>query len=228
MRFAQHHAAAGRGDVKVIDSDRRATRLSKSDAAYSLTKLIHGDDRFSEGRHAQERGAPICDAGEIVDEPAERRLHLIERADHHHELAEIHRTLQVGRCRHQDRRDDREPAVAGGDPRQPRHGADDAARDFENSFEYRAEALSLIGLAAVQGYAFDLFVDAHQGEAKIRFSRVALGIETNQRATHEPTHERCGPGIDERAPHQIAWRGEHAARDRKELAARQRPKDADK
>ena len=90
---------------------------------------------------------------------------------------------QIARRRHQDRRNDREPAVAGGDPGQPRQGTDDAPRDLEDGFEDPIEVLLLIGLAAVDRDAFDLFVGTHQRKTQIRLARIALGVEGDQRPT---------------------------------------------
>jgi hypothetical protein len=39
-------------------------------------------------RDAKHRGSPIGDLGEVVDEVAQRGLHLVECADHHHHVAE--------------------------------------------------------------------------------------------------------------------------------------------
>jgi hypothetical protein len=79
VRFAQHDTAFRRGDMKVVHLNRLILRLGKLDAACGLAEFIHAHDRFSEGRHAQERRAPVGDAGEIVHEPSKRRLHLVEK-----------------------------------------------------------------------------------------------------------------------------------------------------
>ena len=41
VRFAQHDAARRRGDVKVVDPDRRVLRLVKSMRLAVSTELIH-------------------------------------------------------------------------------------------------------------------------------------------------------------------------------------------
>ena len=114
-----------------------------------MAEFIHGQHGPAKARHAQQSGAPVRDAGKIVDEPAKRLLHLIEGADHHHQLAECHVAREIAGRGHQDRRNDREPAIAGGNPGQPCHGTDDPAGNFENGFEYSVDISFLIGFAAV-------------------------------------------------------------------------------
>ena len=57
----------------------------------------------------------ICTSGdrvEIVDEPAQRPLHLVEGADGHHHAAEGEVAGEIDRRCHENRRHQREPAIA--------------------------------------------------------------------------------------------------------------------
>ena len=73
-----------------------------------------------------------------------------------------------------------------------------------------------------------MFVDAYERETKVSLSRVSLGVLVDQRAPDPPAHVGCGAGVDQRAPYEVAGRGEVAARERQELALRKRPKNAGK
>ena len=53
VRFAQHDAARGRGDVKIVDLYRLIVPLGEIDAACRLAEIVHSHDRLSEPRHAQ-------------------------------------------------------------------------------------------------------------------------------------------------------------------------------
>src|SRR3984957_18453572 len=125
MGLAQRNTACRRGDAKIVDLYRWIFRLGEFDAARRLAEVIHPQDRFSEPGHTQKRRPPVCEVGEIVHEPSKSRLHLVEGADNHHQFAEAYVAPEVSWSRDEYRRDDRKPAVAGGNPGQSRHGSDD-------------------------------------------------------------------------------------------------------
>jgi hypothetical protein len=113
----------------------------------------------------------------------------MEGADNHHQLSKTHFAQKISRRRHEDRRRDREPAIAGGNPSQPRHSADNPPRDLKDVAEHRIEAPPLTGLAAIEGYAVNVLVHAHEGETKLRLSRIALSVEIDQWTADSPAHE---------------------------------------
>ena len=90
----------------------------EGDAARDVMQRVGHEHRTAEARDAQQRRAPIGDRAEVVDEPAQRRLDLGEGPGRHHQPAEGDAAAEVERRRDEDRRHDREPAIARGDPGQ--------------------------------------------------------------------------------------------------------------
>ena len=80
FRFNGHHSNS-RGIEAVGGRD-------KLDPACLAAKLVNLDKGQTEARDPKKRGAPVGDRAKIVDEPAQRLLHLIEGADSHHQSAE--------------------------------------------------------------------------------------------------------------------------------------------
>ena len=75
---------------------------SSVDAASSMrgaavVEAVHGRDGRAEAGDAHQRRPPVGDDAEIVDEPAQRLLHLVEGADRHHQLAEGQAPGEIGR-----------------------------------------------------------------------------------------------------------------------------------
>src|SRR3546814_10093705 len=83
------------------------------------------------------------------------------------------------------------------------------------------ELTPLVALAAEQRNALGALADPHQGEAKIGFPRVALGIERDQRLPHPPGQEGADEGVEDGAPHHVARNGEAAAVDHEDDVAGQ-------
>src|SRR3546814_19481682 len=73
--------------------------------------------------------------------------------------------------------------------------------------------IALGSLAAEQRKSLGALADPHQGEAKIGFPRVALGIGRDQRLPHPPGQEGADEGVEDGAPHHVARNGEAAAVD---------------
>ena len=190
MGFAQGEAPFGRRDPEVVDDDRFLVTPVQLDLALTFADLVDRHQRRAEARDAQQRRPPVGDAGEIVGEPSQRLLHLVEGADDHHQLAEGHVAVEIRRRGDQDRRDDRQPTETRRHARQPGRRQDDLIEDLDDAAEDPIEALLLVGFAAVERDAFDLLVDPHQREAKLRLAGVALGIQMDQRTADAPTHQR--------------------------------------
>src|SRR5271166_5569751 len=95
--FAELQALARRQDAEVVDLNRRTLAHIELYAPDVAAQLVHGQDRFAETRHPQQGRPPVGNVGEVVHEPAQRGLHLIEGADDHHQLPKAHAALKVGR-----------------------------------------------------------------------------------------------------------------------------------
>jgi hypothetical protein len=81
-------ARGGRGDADLVEHEPVVGRRNKLDAACLAADLVHLDKRQTEARDTQKRGPPIGDRIKIINEPAQRLLHLIEGPDRHHQSAE--------------------------------------------------------------------------------------------------------------------------------------------
>ena len=146
----------------------------------------------AEARDAQQRRAPVGDGAEIVDEPAQRGLHLHEGAGRHHQAAEGQVAREIERRRREDRRHQREPAVAGGDPGEIGESGDQAAHGLENGGEIDLDAARLVRLARGERDRIDVLVHPHQRKAQVRLARVALRIAIDQVASHPIAQQRSG------------------------------------
>ena len=170
------------------------------------------DERLADRHDPQQRGPPVGDARQVVDEPAQGRLHLLEGADHHHQPAERHAALEVARRGDQDRHDERAPAVAGGDPGQTGEPARQVAHDVDERLDRAVERPALVRLAAVERDRLRVLVGPHQAEPQRRLAGVALAVEPDQRPADAPGEVGAAEGVNERAP-------DHVARDREAAAA---------
>ena len=135
---------------------------------------VEVEQRLAEVHHAQQRRPPVGDGAGVVDEPAQRLLHLVEGAHDHHQLAEAQPPGEVAGRRHDDREDQRDPAVAGGDPGQahPRHGNLPQHRDQGGEARLEPVAWS-VGLAVAERDALGALRALHQREAELGLARVA-------------------------------------------------------
>ena len=170
-----------------IDS---SCRPSSSISALTFAELVDRHQHRAEARDAQERRPPVGDAGEIVGEPSQRLLHLVEGADDHHQLAEGHGAVEIRGRGDEDRRDDRQPTETRRHARQPGRREDDLLEDLDDAAKDPIQTLLLVGFAAVERDAFDLLVHPHQGEAKLRLPRIALRVQMDQRTADAPTRQR--------------------------------------
>ena len=151
------------------------------------------EQRLAEVHHPEQRRPPVGDGAGVVDEPAQRLLHLVEGADHHHQLAEAQPPGEIARRRH--RRSGR-PARPSRSRRSPRSGAP-ARRRSAAARATRVPRLAssprrLVGLAVAERDALGALRALHQREAEIGLARVAVGPEPHQRAADPPGDERAG------------------------------------
>ncbi len=197
-------AAGGRRDLQIIDVDPARFAISEVDATLDRMQyvgLYHGAAEIGD---TQERGPPIGDGAEILDEPLQRVLHLVEGADRHHQAAEGKVAGEIDGRGDEDRRHDGDPAIAGCHPCQSDHAVDDAARRVKHGIEIDLDAALLIRLAAEECDGIDMLIDAHQREAQLGFASIALGIAGDKRAT-DPIADQGGRArIDDRGPHHVA------------------------
>jgi hypothetical protein len=161
------------------------------------------------------------------NEPPQRGLHLIEGADDHHEAAEREVAAEIAGRGHDQRKDDRHPAIAGGDPGETRECAGQAAHGFDDGAGRLVEGTALVGLAAIEGDALGGFADPDQREAELGLALVAVGVQLDQRRPDLPGQPRAEAGIADRAPHHVAGNDDLLAPDRERDVARQRPQHAD-
>ena len=102
----------------MVDDERAGRGVDELDPRLDVVKHVGRHHGAAEAGDAQQRRPPIRDRAEIVDEPAQRRLHLVEGADRHHQAAEGEVAREIDGRGHEDRGDEREPAIARGHPGQ--------------------------------------------------------------------------------------------------------------
>ena len=88
MLLAEPRATRGRSDGNFVENEPVVSRRNKFDVACLAAELVHLDNRQTKARDPQKRGPPIGDRVKIINEPAKRRLHLIEGSSRHHQSAE--------------------------------------------------------------------------------------------------------------------------------------------
>ncbi len=125
MRVVQLGAAAGRRDLEPGKYQLVLRALHDVDALFHLVQHIGHLHGGAEIRDAQQGRAEIGDAADVVDEPAQRLMHLVEGADRHHQAAKGEVARKIGRRRDDERGNHRHPAIAGGYPGEVRDRADD-------------------------------------------------------------------------------------------------------
>src|SRR4051794_5095917 len=188
---------------------------------------IEFDQSVAESRDAQKRRAPIGYPGEVVDEPAERVLNLIERTRHHHEAAESEASAEEAGRRHENRYDDREPAIAGADPSEPREAVGEIAPDRDDAIDGRVHDAPLALLTGLDRDRVGRLVDMDDGEAKVRLTSITLGIELDEWPPDHPGQRGACEGVGKRAPDHIARNGETLSAIGEEHPAREHPQHAD-
>ena len=152
-----------------------------------------GEQRSPEVRHAQQRGSPIRDRAEVVDEPAQRSLRLAERGRRQHHAAERGLAGEVQRRRDEDRRDACDPAESRRHPSEIGEAANEPAHRKHDVADVHFDAAALVGLACGERDAVDVLADADERETQVRLARVAVGVAPDQAPAHEIAREASPP-----------------------------------
>ena len=97
MRVGKLGAAGRRADLDIVEGQVAGIGFGDLDALFDIVQLVDLEHRRAEGGNAQQGCAPVGDAADIVDEPAQRGMHLVERADRHHQPAETHVAGEIDR-----------------------------------------------------------------------------------------------------------------------------------
>ena len=218
MRVGKLGAAGRRRDLDLVEGHVACLGFGKRNALFDIVQFIDLEQRRAEGRDTQQRCPPIGDAADIVDEPAQCGMHLVERANCHHQPTEAHVAGEIDRRRDHDRRHHGDPSIAGSDPGQPDHRIDDAAARLQHGSKVELEPASLVRLAGGQRNRVDMLVDAHQRKPQFGLARVEIAIQPDQWAADQPAHPRRGPGIDHGRPHHVARDHEIPPRDMEDKA----------
>ena len=219
--FGQPRAAVRRLDLQVGETHRVVVVPGDIDAIFAAMQRIAFGQRHAEIGDAHQRRAPVGNGADVVDEPFERGMHLVERADRHHQSTEGDVAGEIDGRRHQDRRDHGDPAIGIGHPGQVDLRGVDAHHRLQRFAEVEIEPLLLVRLAARQRDGVDMVVDAHHRVPQLRFARVAVAVELDQRPAHRPADQRGETRIEEGRPDHVAGDGEGMAADMEDEAGRQ-------
>ena len=189
--LVQRRACFGQCELQIVELELVGRRVDDLDATRVRADRVDRREGITKRHDAQKRGAPVGDLRQIVHEPAQGGLHLIEGADHHHERAKAHIAVEITRRRDHDRHHHREPAIAGRDPGEAREAAREAGHHGDHAVDRLVEKAALIRLAIMQHNAVGVLVDAHERDAQIGLPCIALGIERNERAADVPGEQRA-------------------------------------
>ena len=227
MLLGKLDAAGRQGDFQPVDGQAVAIGLGEIDALVVFVALVGHQDRGPEGGDAKQRRAPVGYAVNIVDEPAQGRVHLVEGTNRHHQAAKAQIAVEIDRGCNDDGGNDRQPPIAGGHPCQPRQRHHQPVADFQNRGEIALETALFIAFSGRQRHRLDMLIDPHQREAQGSFPRIMVAIDLDERAANEPADGRRSPGVKEGRPDHIAGNVEIVAADVKDEAGRERPQNAD-
>ena len=119
------------GDMMLTSSMRNFVvgRRHELDAARAFSEPINLDEGEAKAANTNERRPPVGDRRGVINEPAQRLLHLRERPDGHEQSAKSEIAEKVSGRRHDDGRDDGKPAIARREPGQFRRCADESTEN---------------------------------------------------------------------------------------------------
>ena len=181
---------------------------------------------MAEAADTQQRRTPIGDDAEVVDEPAQRRLRLREGTRGHHQSAEGNLAGEVQRRRHQNGRDDGDPAETRRDPGQFGEAADQPPGGGQHIAEMLLDAPLFVRLTFGQRNAVDMFVDPNQGKPQVCFTRIALRVAVDEAASHPIAEDRTGARIRNGRPEHEARNAVVDFTNPKHKISRQHPQNA--
>ena len=161
-----------------------------------------------------------------VDEERQRGLHAVEGGRGLHQRRRAGWAGEIGRAHHDEGKDDRGLAVAGGEEGEllvARH-------DLEPVADHAAEAVhqpaaSRRASPLQQRDLLGILAHAHQVEAEIRLVALLVEVERDQRPADQMGEQRADDRIDERRPDQIARDVPVDAEERQRRRRRQAPQD---
>ena len=119
-RAGDQHVAGGAGDVEVAERDRVGIVLADHDRLGLRVGLLLVErvERVGEAVDAVDACVPLRDPRVVVDQPAQRRLHVDHRRDRLHEAAESDLAGEVHGRSDQHRQDHAEQHVGRGQRRE--------------------------------------------------------------------------------------------------------------
>ena len=180
------------------------------DQAGACLDGVEVEQSLPEVHHPEQGCAPVGDRAGIVDEPAQRLLHLVEGADHHHQLAEAQPPGEVAGRRHHDREDQRHPAIAGGHPGQPHPRKSDLPHHRDQRAEARVQPAPALRLAVAERDALGPLRPLDQREAEVRLAGVAVGARAAP-AAGPPARRSASRRARRSAPPRPCSRGSRAS-----------------
>ena len=186
IRFFQRRPAAEMKHRQLLQAEMAVRVVGNLDPAHVAVRQVERKETVAESDHAQQGGPPIGNPREVVDEPAQRLLDLVEGPHDHHQTAQRQAPAEVAGCRDRDGYDDREPAIAGGYPGEPGQSGRKSAHAGHDAIHGSIQGSPFVGFAAVEPDTLGALADANEGEAELGFATVAVGIQLDQRAANPP------------------------------------------
>ena len=107
-------------------------------------------------------------------------MHLIERPDRRHQAAKGQITGKVNRRRHENRRNDGDPAITRSHPGQLCQRGHQQADCSEKAVDIKANPAILVGLSTIERDRIDVLIDPHQREAQLGLFLIAVSIVFDQ------------------------------------------------
>src|SRR5262245_7101582 len=99
-------------DQQFIESQEPCRMQTPRNPVHLTLEGIEIEQSSTKAYHAPGGCAPICEPSGVVNEPAQCLLHLIECANHHHQLPKGQVSREIGRRGNDNGDDESNPAVA--------------------------------------------------------------------------------------------------------------------
>ena len=213
------------GDGELLGGERGAAVGDMLDARSSGIEALRPIDGGVEAGEPVQHRLPVGDLRIGLDEEGERALHLTEGGGDLHQAAEHHGAGEIERAHDDERENDGDLRVAGGQECQPLGPLHDAVPIADDAGKAVAKPLLLRRLAGEQRHLLGVLAQAHQREAEIGFIALLVEIEFDQRMADEMRHPGADDGVDQRRPDQIAGNVEGLRADHQRKGRRQAPQD---
>ena len=148
----------------------------------------------------QGRGPPSGDIGVVVDDPAQRVLHLIEGQAYLHELTQLDGTAEKARCGNDEGKDHGRLAEEIGKPAQALLLLDQIQVVAQGVAKTQANLRPLDALATVQGNGFGVLAHADQMMAEIGLQLLLAAVEPDLGFTDPEGDHTADQAIQHRHP----------------------------